>query len=243
MISEELQDQAALYALGTLDTSEASTFESAMNADAELRALVRELHDAVGTMAHASPTHLPPTELKQRVLSQIADEAKSVKITEFPAGQAKLVIAGWLPWAIAASLMFGCVLLVARQDRLQKELAAARANDALLQATIVALAPTPDGARDAKATVAWDPTRQTGVIRINNLPAAGSGKDYQLWAVDADHKDPLNAGIVHVDANGTAQVEFKPTTPARHVKGFALSLEREGGVPQREGPIVLIGTV
>ena len=132
--------------------------------------------------------------------------------------------------------MLGCVLLLARQDRLRKELAEARANDALLQATIVALAPTPDGARDAKATVAWDPTRQTGVIRINNLPAAGAGKDYQLWAVDAGYKDPLNAGIVHVDANGTAQVEFKPTTAARHVKAFALSLEREGGVPEARRP-------
>jgi anti-sigma-K factor RskA len=177
------------------------------------------------------------------VLGQIADEARSAKITQLPAVQAKSVTAAWLPWAIAALLMLGCVLLLARQDRLRKELADARANDALLRATIVALAPTPDGARDAKATVAWDPARQTGVIRINNLPAAGAGKDYQLWAVDADYKDPLNAGIVHVDANGTAQVEFKPTTAARHVKAFALSIEREGGVPKREGPIVLIGTV
>jgi anti-sigma-K factor RskA len=243
MISEELQDQAALYALGTLDTSEATAFESAMNADAELRALVRELCDAVNALAHASPAHLPPAELKHRVLGQIADEARSAKITQLPAVQAKSVTAAWLPWAIAALLMLGCVLLLARQDRLRKELADARANDALLRATIVALAPTPDGARDAKATVAWDPARQTGVIRINNLPAAGAGKDYQLWAVDADYKDPLNAGIVHVDANGTAQVEFKPTTAARHVKAFALSIEREGGVPKREGPIVLIGTV
>ena len=128
MISEELQDQAALYALGTLDASEATAFETAMNADAELRALVRELRDAVNALAHASPAHFPPAELKQRVLGQIAVEAKPVKITPLRAGQAKSVTARWLPWAIAALLMLGCVLLLARQDRLRKELAEARVN-------------------------------------------------------------------------------------------------------------------
>ena len=84
--------------------------------------------------------------------------------------------------------------------------------------------------------------RQSGVIRISNLPAPQPGKDYQLWAVDAEHKDPISAGVVRVDKNGVAQIRFKPVEKAEHVKAFAISLEREGGVPKKEGPILLVGT-
>jgi len=37
-------------------------------------------------------------------------------------------------------------------------------------------------------------------------------------------------------------VRFKPVEKAEHVKAFAISLEREGGVPKKEGPILLVGT-
>ena len=53
--------------------------------------------------------------------------------------------------------------------------------------------------------------------------------------------NPINAGIIHVDPNGVTRVRFKPDQDATQVKAFAISLEREGGVPKREGPIVMIG--
>ena len=89
--------------------------------------------------------------------------------------------------------------------------------------------------------VAWEERTQSGVIRISNL-LPQPGKDYQLWVVDADHADPISAGIIHVDTNGTAQVRFKPIAAANHIKAFAISLEREGGVPKAEGPILLAGS-
>ena len=42
--------------------------------------------------------------------------------------------------------------------------------------------------------------------------------------------------------SGVASVRFKPTASTWHIKAFALSLEREGGVPKAEGPMVLVGT-
>jgi anti-sigma-K factor RskA len=105
----------------------------------------------------------------------------------------------------------------------------------------VALAPANGAPASAKAVVAWEPAQQSGVITISGLPAAGNGKDYQLWAVDADHKDPISAGLVHIDENGIAKVRFKPIASANHVQAFAISLERAGGVPKAEGPILLVG--
>jgi anti-sigma-K factor RskA len=75
------------------------------------------------------------------------------------------------------------------------------------------------------------------------MPSPGRGKDYQLWVVDAEHKDPISAGIVRVNADGVAEWRFKPAGLANHIKAFAISVEREGGAPKKEGPIVMVGSV
>ena len=146
------------------------------------------------------------------------------------------------PWAIAAILILFCGLLALDRARLQRELAEIRATDPLMHTIFFTLTPSGSAFADAKATVAWQPGRQTGVIRVSNLPAPQPGKDYQLWAVDAAHQDPISAGVVRVDQNGVAQIRFKPVEMAQQVKAFAISLEREGGVPKKEGPILLAGT-
>ena len=236
MISEEQQDQAALYALGLLSTAEDAAFESELNVNAELRDLVRELREAAGDLALTTPSLQPPASLKQRIMREITTK----QVVPMPPQQRASF--GWMPWAIAAGLAVFCGLLAVDRIRLERQLADTRAVDPLMQTTFVTLAPSAPAPADAKATVAWQPGRQSGVIRISNLPAPQSGKDYQLWAVDAEHKDPISAGIVRVDKNGVAQVRFKPVEKAEHVKAFAISLEREGGVPKKEGPILLAGT-
>jgi anti-sigma-K factor RskA len=236
MISEEQQDQAALYALGLLGTAEDAAFESELKVNAELRDLVRELREAAGDLALTTPSLQPPASLKQRIMREITTK----QVVPMPPQQRASF--GWMPWAIAAGLAVFCGLLAVDRIRLERQLADTRAVDPLMQTTFVTLAPSAPAPADAKATVAWQPGRQSGVIRISNLPAPQSGKDYQLWAVDAEHKDPISAGIVRVDKNGVAQVRFKPVEKAEHVKAFAISLEREGGVPKKEGPILLAGT-
>ena len=237
MISEEQQDQATLYALGLLGAEEDAAFESELKANAELRDLVRELRDAAGDLALSAPSLRPPASLKQRVMREVATEAE--KVVPMPRQRASL---GWIPWAMAAALAGFCGLLALDRMRLERQLADIRTVDPLMQTTFFALAPSAPAPADAKATVAWQTGRQSGVIRISNLPAPEPGKDYQLWAVDAEHKDPISAGIVRVDKNGVAQVRFKPVDKVEHVKAFAISLEREGGVPKKEGPILLVGT-
>lgn len=99
----------------------------------------------------------------------------------------------WLLWAIAALFLVLCGILAFDRARLQRELAEARAADPLARAMLIALTSPTGEHPDAKATVAWQPDRQSGVIMINNMPPAGEGRDYQLWAVDANQQDPINA--------------------------------------------------
>ncbi len=234
MIPEDRQDIAALYVLGSLQAHETAEFESAMRNDSELAALVNDLRDSAAAMALTAPSRQPSPALKLRILREIA-----VEKTGGAGSSARST--SWLPWAIAAMfLIFSGVLLYDR-EQLRREIAEARNNDPLMQTKFVALGPANGAPADAKATVAWEPDKQTGVIRIVGMPAAGSGKDYQLWAVDENYKNPVSAGIVRVDPSGVAQVRFKPDAPTKRVKAFALTLEREGGVPKAEGPILLVG--
>jgi len=237
MIPEEQKDQAALYVLGLLEPHEAAAFESQLSANAELRDIARELREAAGSVAFTARPQTPPAALKQRVMREIATETRERKVV--PLRQSAF---GWVPWAIAAGLAVFCGLLALDRARLERQLSDIRAVDPLMQTTFYTLAPSAPAPADAKATVAWQPGRQSGVIRISNLPAPQPGKDYQLWAVDAEHKDPISAGIVRVDKNGVAQIRFTPVEKAEHVKAFAISLESEGGVPKKEGPILLVGS-
>ena len=237
MISDTLQDQAALYALGLLDAEEAKAFEAELQGNAELRDCLRELTESAGNLVRVLPAQTPPPELRDRVVREIALEKQAA------ATPRERSAFSWIPWAIAAAVALLCAYVVVDRARLANELAQARARDPLSQTSVYVLAPAaPSAPPNAKAAVTWAAASQTGLIKVTNLPSPGPAKDYQLWAVDANHKDPVSAGIIKVDVNGNAEVRFKPVNEAARVKAFAISLEREGGVPKAEGPILLAGS-
>lgn len=237
MIPDELQDQAALYVLGALDASEAAAFEQSLSDDAELRDLVRQLRESVGALAYAAPAVSPAADLRARVLHRISAAAK---LTTFP-DERHRAKTPWLPWAIAAALALFCGILAVDRAHLQRAVAEARAADPLSGATVVPLATTPAAIAASKGSVVWQQDRQSGMIKLSNMPAPDPGKDYQLWVVDAEHKDPISAGIVRVNAEGVAELRFRPVEAAHNVRAFAISVEREGGVQKKEGPIVMVG--
>src|SRR6266446_7022894 len=192
-----------------------------MSGDAELRAIVREMREASADLARCVPFSRPPAELKQRLLHEIGLEKQnsvSRSATSTPVN--------WMPWAIAALFLICCGVLMFDRARLQRELADARETDPFAQATLVSLASPTGDDRETKATVAWQPDRQSGVITINHLPPPGKGRDYQLWVVDANRKEPINAGLIHIEPNGVTRVHFKPDQKAAKVAAFAISLER-----------------
>jgi len=78
-------------------------------------------------------------------------------------------------------------------------------------------------------------------LKVTKLPRNAADRDYQLWLVDPRYKDPVDGGVFHVANGGSLRVPFQPVSPVREAKGFAISLERKGGVTKAEGPIVLLG--
>ena len=111
----------------------------------------------------------------------------------------------------------------------------------LARMKIATLASMLGNSPQALAVAVWDPEHQRGVLSVAKLPALAADKDYQLWIIDPEYTNPVNGGIFQVDpATGEGRYEFKGNRPVEQAAKFAVSLERKGGVPKAEGPIVLL---
>jgi anti-sigma-K factor RskA len=90
------------------------------------------------------------------------------------------------------------------------------------------------------AAVVWNQEKQEGILKLEDMPAVQPNKDYQLWVICKQCKHPVNAGVVKVSADGTTTVTFKPVKHIAEPLKFAISVEAQGGVPEKssEGPII-----
>ena len=112
----------------------------------------------------------------------------------------------------------------------------------LAQFKIATLASLAGNSPQALAVAVWNPNTQQGVLRVEKLPALASDKDYQLWVIDPAYPIPVDGGVFTVDpTTGSARINFHPNKPVANATKFAVSLERKGGVPKAEGPMVLLG--
>jgi anti-sigma-K factor RskA len=121
------------------------------------------------------------------------------------------------------------------------QLASARdVNDLLASpdARVAHLSGKGEGAR-AHAMLAYERSTGRAVIIAADLPPAPAGKAYQLWLIADNKKMP--GGTFKTDTQGRARMTDRlPSGEANPV--FAVTLEREGGVPAPEGSVYLLGS-
>lgn len=122
----------------------------------------------------------------------------------------------------------------------REQLAGARDVEQILNSPAVRVAElsgkTP--APQAHATLAYDRSTGRAMVMASGLPPCPEGHAYQLWLI-ADNK-PLPGGTFKTDAQGRARLSDR-LPPNHTAPTFAVTLEREGGVPAPEGDIFLIG--
>lgn len=232
-MNEELEEQASLYAFDLLDHEERSEFEARLSSDPEVRAYVDGLREAAAKYAHAAPLRQPPAHMESQILAAIRAE-KHVS----PRASAPL---SWLPWALAACLAIACVILATDRAQTKKQVARLEKRSAFAQLQIATLASQLESAPEASAAIVWDVEKQEGVLKVSKVPANAANRDYQLWIVDPEYKQPVDAGTFHMSDAGTMKIPFKPKARVTSANGFAVSLERKGGVAKAEGPMVLVG--
>lgn len=124
-------------------------------------------------------------------------------------------------------------------DGQREQLAGARNVEELLASPAVRVAElsgkTP--APQAHAMLAYDRTSGRAVVMATGLPPCPEGHAYQLWLI-ADNK-PLPGGTFKTDAQGRARMSDR-LPPNHTAPTFAVTLEREGGVPAPQGDIFLV---
>lgn len=287
-MTDFLQDQAALYALGVLDPEEACALEQHMASDPALATLVRELQDTLAEIARALPAGTPPAELRARILDHVRQRKGLPKANSLRATGSRSW--GSLGWGLAAALAVTAAWLFTERTRLEDSLqviaaneAAAREQTALAQAKaqrlqsdtqrlqasltatetrltqlgvelqslqqrnalaqmqIATLQSTVDEFKQGVAVVVWDSEKHQGILKLDKMPPIAPDKDYQLWVVDPTKPKSVDAGVIKIDANGFARIDFKPVVDVTEAAKFAVSVESKGGVPENQGPIVLIG--
>ena len=94
-------------------------------------------------------------------------------------------------------------------------------------------------APQARAMLAYDRSTGRAVVMATGLPPCPEGHAYQLWLI-ADNK-PLPGGTFKADAQGRARMSDR-LPPNHTAPTFAVTLEREGGVPAPKGDVFLLGT-
>lgn len=107
-------------------------------------------------------------------------------------------------------------------------------------ATLTSLA---GNSAQALAVAVWNPASQQGILTVQKLPALAPDKDYQLWIVDPQYPAPVDGGVFTVDpVTGENRMNFRSRQNVATAAKFAISLERKGGVPKAEGPILMLGS-
>lgn len=125
-------------------------------------------------------------------------------------------------------------------DGLKLELAKLTKDNDIAKVQIAMLQSTVKDYKQGVAVVVWNSAKQEGILKLEKMPPVETGKDYQLWVVDPSKKTPVNAGVIKVDDQGFAKVDFKPTLEIETANNFAISVEKEGGVAENAGPIILL---
>ena len=83
--------------------------------------------------------------------------------------------------------------------------------------------------------------KATLVFVASNLKPVQPGKTYELWLLPENGPKPIPAGTFKPDAKGNASV-LLPSLPAEvAAKGFAVTIENDGGSDTPTMPIIMDG--
>lgn len=237
----------------------------------ECERLLFEFREAAVSLARSAPAAKPSELLRSRVLDAVKLDIESDRQHRQPeiespreraAGRrwpmalgwaAALVVAimgaiGWERYFSARDLLDESRRELAVLDATLIEMERQLGESRSLQTTMVAanveiipLAPTSQDEPAPGARIAYDPATGTAIALFRDATPP-PGRDYQLWALQDE--GVKNLGVLTADAAGLLQLQLELRDIAGVLKGFAVSLEPQGGSPDPSapsGPVVSVG--
>jgi anti-sigma-K factor RskA len=123
-----------------------------------------------------------------------------------------------------------------RQD-LQIRVASLEDRNPLREIQPITLAAQPGAPIAEKVMALWDPYRREGSLHAK-LPKPAPDKDYQLWIITPESKQPVDAGVIPAVSDN---MMFTASRPVTQVAALAISIEPKGGSPSPQGPVIYLG--
>jgi anti-sigma-K factor RskA len=257
---EQLEELAALQALGLLTAGDPELNAWLERSGPEAEALAAELKLAASALAFTAHRAAPRPWLRGQLLASLSPAREK-------AGRQARPVGAWLALAAAALVLAAVGLddwnlrrqrddlfgrtadLSQRLSAAQEQLSVAQAEKArqeldrrVLESEDVKVlllggkGPQPS----ARAKVFWSEKAKRGVLLAGNLARLPADKQYELWVFDKGK--PVPAGVFDADPSGRALFESPDLSAISAAQNFAVTVEQRGGVPAPAGPIVLIGS-
>lgn len=268
MKTEERHAQLELcipYVFGRLNPGNRKQFEAHLVTGCEL--CTRELsglYEATTLLPLLLRQEMPPTGLRQRILSRASSKKQEQPRAERPSTQREApVTPSTHPeshWYRYAAAIIGILLILALaffvyqlvgttvsqekkitdlQTRIQQK-DEALAIFGAQQLEMVSLAGVEPGS-GFYGKILWDSSSSNALLQVAGLAAAPAGERYQLWMVKEQKYFP----IVQFDIDSVQPNFLKTLTLSvgekREVEGFTITLEPNGGSTQPSGRVFLRG--
>ena len=218
---EDRGTRIAEYVLGTLVGDARAAFEAELARDESLRSAVAAWSERLQPLADSVAPVPPPLALRDRVLARIGASGES---------EARFSILRWLAWTFGASVVAA----------------------ALAVAAVFVFTPRP--AELGGYAMLHEPTISNSVVvfqidkehrqmvLLANTPAAGAGKDYELWVLPPG-KNPVSLGVVKAGERIERPIDQMRSALVQPGTTLAISLEPAGGSASGAptGPVLFTG--
>ena len=234
MNRDQIEELAALDALGALDGEDVAAWDRVRSADVGASRLRDELADVAARLSLLASQVEAPAALRQRVMDRVfGDQADaSSNATSHPSGYAA--------WAAAAAVVL-LALAGASATTRQKESVVVRDVRENPQDLTVPLAGYGDYA-GVKANVLWDSGQRGWYVQASGLPGLPATHRYRVWAVCAEG-NVHDCGELPLRPGGLARRFVQPGDAIDSMQGFAVSIEPAGSAPSAPtSPAVLISS-
>jgi anti-sigma-K factor RskA len=221
-------DDAGPWVLGALDEQDARAFALHLDECPVCRLEVAELQIVADVLPMAAPQLVPPPALKSRIMAVVESEAQLLRAAgpeaDRPAGAARerRGFFGWLrplPAAVLATALLalgvvGGVLLSGGDDTTSHP-----------------------GFGPKGAQVALRVTGNRGELDLRGMPAAPSGRVYQVWLIHGKDKPRPTHTLFTVPSDGRARVEILESL--KGTDQVLVTTEPPGGSKQPTSPALM----
>ncbi len=224
-----------LYASQALSPAQTREVEALAEQFPEIKARIQLIQDALDQYSLAQATSPKSADLKERILAQARKTPPSSALSASSSRVASYPLVGWI-LALLGILLAGWYIYQYRNLKAENEVL--KVSNSSLESNSIAfqerleflknqetLPVTLTGSELAESSeilVFWNPSTNTTLLSIRDLPPPPAGKQYQLWSL-LDNI-PTNAGVLEYEIGS-----FQEMLQVNEATAFAITLEDAGG--------------